>query len=301
MPNRTQIVILLIFALLSGCSSSKKEEVEPTAEEMYATARKNLDQKNWLTATDQLRELEAKYPYGVHAEQAQLDTIYAHYRSDQPGLAIAAADRFIKLHPTHESVDYAYYIKGLANDRESDSLFGRFTGRDDLSDRDARIILDAVNAFTDVYTLFPDSRYAPDAHVRVRRLTRSLAKHELTVAAYYFSRDAYVAVVNRAKGVIENYATTPSVEEALAMLVFAYQKMGFDDLSNDSKRVLALNFPESKYLASNGEALFRSKWQDVGFPKKSRKKEKLLASWISITTFVIYSIFAEKNDFLQVD
>ena len=272
MPNRTKIVILLIFALLAGCSGFKKEEVEPTAEEMYAIAKKSLGQKNWLTAIDQLRELEAKYPYGVHAEQAQLDTIYAHHRSNQPGLAIAAADRFIKLHPAHESVDYAYYIKGLANSQEKDSLFGRFTGRDDLSDRDASVIRDALNSFTDVYTLFPDSRYAADARARAHHLTNDLAKHELAVATYYFSRSAYVAVVNRAKNVIEDYATTPSVEEALALLVFSYREMGLDDLSNDSKRVLALNFPESEYLDRNGTALLMSKWDNVGSSKKADRK-----------------------------
>ncbi len=247
--TRNWLAALLMVTLLGGCSAFKdKDNPDATADELYAIAKESLDDKNWLTAIDQLRELEAKYPYGAHAEQAQIDTIYAYYRNDDTGLAIAAADRFIKLHPTHAAVDYAYYLKGLANYQENHSLFGRLTGRDDLSDRDASISRDALNAFNDVHTLFPNSRYAADSRARARHLTNSLARHELTVAAYYFSRDAHVAVVNRAKGVIEEYATTASVEDALALLIFAYQRMGLDELSRSARRVLALNFPRSEYL-----------------------------------------------------
>ncbi len=264
MPTRNwnRLIVPLVFALLGGCASNK-EEPEVTADEMYALAKESIEKKNWLTAIEQLRKLEAKYPYGTHAEQAQLDTIYAHYRSRETGLAIAAADRFIKLHPTHEAVDYAYYVKGLANHQENDSVFGRLTGQDDLSDRDASPAREALQAFTDVYTLFPDSRYAAEARARALYLTDSLARHELAVAAYYFSRNAFVAVVNRAKGVVENYATTPSVEEALALLVFAYHRMGLDDLSDAARRVLAFNFPQSEYLGEQGVDQLERKLGDL--------------------------------------
>lgn len=250
--TRNWIIILLVFAL-SGCASSETQEPEATADELYAIARQSMERKNWLTAVDALRAVEAQYPYGVHAEQAQLDTIYAYYRNGGTGLAIAAADRFIKLHPTHEAVDYAYYLKGLANYQENHSLFGRLTGRDDLSDRDANITRDALNAFNDVHTLFPNSRYATDARVRAHHLRNALARHELVVASYYFSRKAYVAVVNRAKRVVEEYHSTPSVEDALALLVFSYQQMQLDDLSAGARRVLALNFPNSTYLGEQGQ------------------------------------------------
>ena len=249
------LLLMLMVMLLSGCAGKDgktAEEPDQTAEELYAIAKRSLDNKNWLTAIDQLRQLEAKYPYGKHAEQAQLDTIYAHYRNNSDAQAISAADRFIKLHPTHASVDYAYYAKGLANYKENDSFFGRFTGRDDLSDRDASLMQNALDAFNDVHTLFPNSRYAPDARARADYLYKALARHELAVAAYYFTRNAHVAVVNRAKGIIENYAATPSVEEALALLMFCYRRMALEDLSADARRVLALNFPASVYLRKNG-------------------------------------------------
>ena len=250
MRIKSGLILLLAAIVLAGCSSFKKEKVDEnaTVEEMYALAKVSLDDEKWTTAVERLRALEAKYPYGVYAEQAQLDTIYAYYRNNEPGLAIAAADRFIKLHPAHSSVDYAYYLKGMASFEEDKSAFGVIIGKDDLSDRDPTLTRDALNAFRDVYTLFPESRYAPSARERVLYLTNTLAKHQIAIATYYFSKEAYVAVVNRAKGVVEDYPGAPAVEEALALLFRSYEAMGLNELADDSRRVLELNFPDSAYL-----------------------------------------------------
>lgn len=243
------IVILVAVVLTSGCSSSKKEEdLTQSVEELYAIAQEQMSKKNWETALEALKDLESKYSYGVYAEQAQLDAIYIHYRSEQVAEAIVAADRFIKLHPTHHAVDYAYYLKGLVSFSENKTLFGKITGRDDLSDRDASIIRDALVAFTELYTLFPNSEYAIDAKVRAKYLQNALAKHEIAVATYYYTRKAHVAVANRAKGIIENYPSTEVIEHALALLMFSYENMELDDLASDTRRVLALNFPQSDYL-----------------------------------------------------
>jgi len=249
------IGLIFLFAfLIAGCSIFKKEVVDEnaTVEELYARAKQNLDKNNWGAAIRQLQDLEAKYPYGVYAEQAQLDTAFAHFKSNQPGLATTAADRFIKLHPTHESVDYAYYLKGLASFEEDKSTIGYLLGKNDLSDRDPTLILKALNAFRDVYTLFPESRYAASSKERVGYLSNAMAKHEINIANYYFSKDAYVAVVNRAKVVIEEYPDTSSAEDALGLLYASYFKMGLDDLAEDSRRVLELNFPNSNYLDADG-------------------------------------------------
>ena len=247
---RNGLLVLLCLTVVSGCGTFKKEENtdEMTAEQLYDLARSKMEKKQWTSAIELLRTLEAKYPYGIYAEQAQLDTIYSYYLNEQVGLALAAADRFIKLHPTHDSVDYAYYLKGLVSFTEDKTLFGRLMGQDDLSDRDAAAINRALEAFEEVYTLFPDSRYAAESRTRAKYLRNALAKNEIAVARYYFTRDAHVAVVNRAKGVVENYSATPAVEDALALMMFSYIKMGFADLAEDSRRVLALNFPQSIYL-----------------------------------------------------
>ncbi len=272
------LMILIATMLASGCSSSKKDETETkSAEELYEIAKKQMSKKNWKEALESLQNLEAKYPYGVHAEQAQIDTIYAHYQDQQSGLAIAAADRFIKLHPTHRAVDYAYYLKGLASFSEDKSLFSQFVGKSDLSDRDATPIREALTVFKDVYTLFPNSQYALDARIRADGLIIALSQHEIAIANYYYTRKAYVAVVNRAKGIIENYPTTPAIEQALALLTFGYKNMGLDDLSGDTRRILALNFPDSGYL---NETVNTVKFFNQYSPKGD-KPELTNRTWLS--------------------
>ena len=263
-------ILILSSLLVTGCAifnKDKEDEEDKTAEELYSDARESMEKGNWETALGQLRTLEARYPYGKYAIQAQIDTVYIYYRSDQTGLALSAADRFIKLHPTHASVDYIYYLKGLSGFEEDSSLLGRLLGHDDLSDRDASPMYDALIAFQEVYTRFPDSRYAPDARARAQRLLDSMARNEIVVAKYYYSKDAHVAVVNRASGIVQDYASTPAVEEALVLMMSSYRKMGMSDLSDDARRVLEHNFPDSKYL---------DQYADIGADIKKPK-----TSWFS--------------------
>ncbi len=271
MRNRTWLVLIIAVILTSGCAalkSGKKLDPDATVEQLHDRAQKSLDGGNWSQAIQRMRDLEGKYPYGVYAEQAQLNTVYAYYKNKEPGLAIAAADRFIKLNPTHESVDYAYYLKGLSSFEEDQSNLGYLLGKDDLSDRDPTLTQNALNAFRDVYTLFPDSRYAARARERVAYLTNAIARHEIAIATYYFSREAHVAVVNRAKGVVENYPTTASVEMALALLMQSYKAMNLPELASDSRRVLELNFPDSRFLDS--DAKISGRW----YSQSARKKRK---------------------------
>ncbi len=272
------VLLLLVMAILSGCAMFKKDEIDEnaTVEELYALATESLEKGNWGDAVERLRTLEAKYPYGTYAEQAQLDTIFAYYRNSEPGLAIAAADRFIKLHPTHRSVDYAYFLKGQASYEEDQSTFGVLLGKDDLSDRDPTLTLNALNTFKDVYTLFPDSQYAPVARERVQYLTNTLAKHELAIARYYFARDAYVAAVNRAKGIVEDYPDTETVEEALGLLIACYSEMNLPELASDSRRVLELNFPDSPYLAESVQ--FQGARYTDGGQKPAKESKGFLSS-----------------------
>ena len=192
--------------------------------------------------------MESRFPYGKPAEQAQLDIAYAHYRNGDPELAVAAADRFIRLHPAHERVDYAYYLKGLATYREKSGFIGRLTGTDDLSNRDPRPARETYLTYRELVTRFPNSPYAADARQRMLHMVNVLAKHDVTVAKYYMSRGAYVAVLNRAKKVIQEYEQTPAVEDALGLMGVAYREMGMAELQADTRRVLETNFPDSHYL-----------------------------------------------------
>lgn len=245
---------LLVFASaltwLAGCATTPEDPTKDwTAERFYREARQALMSGNYETAIQYYQQLEARYPYGRYAEQAILESAYAYYKNEEPALAIAAADRFLRLHPTHPNADYAYYLKGLANFHGERGLFDWLLGgENDPSDHDPKAAREAYNAFRELVERFPNSRYAADARRRMAYLFEAQARHEIQVARFYYDRGAYVAAVNRSKYALEHYPRTPATEDALGLLALSYKKMGMTKLYEDARRVLALNFPDSRYL-----------------------------------------------------
>ncbi|HTP60922.1 MAG TPA: outer membrane protein assembly factor BamD [Burkholderiales bacterium] len=252
--------------LLSGCGllpGEKDETAGWSAQKLYGEAKDAMDSKTWDKAIKYLEKLEARYPYGKYAQQAQLDVAYAYWKDGQRASAIAAADRFIKLYPNHPNIDYAYYLKGLVNFNENQGLFS-IIDNPDMSERDSKGTRESFEAFKDLITRFPDSKYAEDARARMRYLVNSLAQYEVHVARYYMKRGAYVAAANRAQYAVLNYPNAPAIEEAVFIMVKAYDSLGMDDLRDAADRVMRKNFPESKYLT--GKATRTAPWWKLWDP-----------------------------------
>ena len=246
----TLISVCIILITLGGCQSKSKTDLSGIpAPELLATAKESIEDANYEKALNHLREIEARFPYGVYAQQSMLETAYLYHKKGEPELTIAAADRFIYTYPTHVNVDYAYYLKGLANYTTSRNFMAKLTGSKDFSDRDPQSSRQSFDAFKELTNRFPNSRYVEDSVKRMEALLKTIAKHDTNIAKFYLERGAYVAVVNRCKQVIEQYQDTPAVEDALGMMVIAYREMGLADLAKDSWRVLQTNFPNSRYLS----------------------------------------------------
>lgn len=234
--------------MLAACATPDRTK-DWTPERFYQEAKQQLEDGNLATAIKYFEQLESRYPYGRYTEQAQLELIYAHYKDNEPALSLAAADRFIRLHPTHPNVDYAYYLKGLVNFHgERNIVLALLGSKDDLIDRDPKGTRESYEAFRELAERFPNSRYAEDARQRMIYLRDAQARYEVRVARHYFDKGAYVATVNRCKQVLEQYPRTSAIEDALGLQAKAYQEMGLTKLREDNVRVLRTNFPESKYL-----------------------------------------------------
>jgi outer membrane protein assembly factor BamD len=206
-----------------------------------------MDGANYKRAIELYEKLERRYPFGRYAMQGQLDIAYAFYKSEEPEQAIAAADRFIKLYPQNPYVDYAYYLKGIVNYNRSVGFIDRFVPTDQ-SQRDPGSALDAFEDFGELVRRFPDSKYAADARQRMLYLRSNLAKSEVNVAEYYMKRGAYLAAANRAQYVIERFQRTSAVDDALEVLIEAYDRLGKNDLAADARRVLELNRREGRFI-----------------------------------------------------
>lgn len=238
-----RFIIYIAIALSLGACGPKKE-VDITAswsvERFYREARQELLRENYLTAIEYYETLESRYPFGKFATQAQIDVAYAYFKFNEPDSAITAIDRFVKLHPRHESVDYAYYLKGLVNYGRGGTLLD-FISERDMAEFDKNLILTAYDDFKLLVQRFPTSKYAADASKRMIYLRDELARADYKVASYYASRQAWVAVANRTKFILQNFQGSSVVRPALELQLQAYQQLGLDALARDTQRIIDLN------------------------------------------------------------
>ena len=249
MRSLAVIAALFLASLLAGCGllpEQKDETIGWSANKLFAEAKSASSEGLYDKAIKYYEKLESRYPYGRFAQQAQMEIAYAYWKSGELPSAVAACDRFIKLHPNHPNVDYVYYLKGLVTFNEDLGLMGQIS-RQDMTERDPKGARESFEAFRELITRYPDSKYTPDAVLRMKYLVNALAQLEVHVARYYMKRGAYLAAVNRAQFALKNYPEAPATEEALFIMVKGYDLMNMDDLRDDAERVMRKNYPNSEY------------------------------------------------------
>ena len=251
------LVLILGILVLPACGLFDGEGRDEfaglsTEEQFYRRANEQLNSQNFRGAISTYQALESRFPFGSFAAQAQIELVYAYYRNSDLEAARSAADRFIRLHPEDPNVDYAYYMKGLSSFTADRSIIDRFLPTDP-SKRDPGQARASFAEFSQLVALYPDSPYAPDARARMIFLRNTLATYEIHVARYYMTRRAYVAGLNRAKYVVENFQGTPAVPDAMAIMTEAYLRLGLNDLADTSLALLRDNYPQHASLDRNGQ------------------------------------------------
>jgi outer membrane protein assembly factor BamD len=271
-------LLLCTTLLVTGCSWLKgAEQINQEARDttdfseknFYEVIQDDLDAGFWQTAIENLEALEAQHPFGDYAEQAQLELIYARYRAGDFEAAIASADRFIRLHPQHPNVDYAYYLKGLSFYSKNKGFFEQLIPSDE-SKRDPGSARESLATFNELLNRYPDSPYGPDARKRTIYLRNNMARLEIHAANYYFLRGAYLAAANRGRYVVENYQMTPAVPDGLAVMAEAYHLMQMQDLSDDAVKLLVANYPQHPALDESGNFLYQE--ETAGFKRSWTNK-----------------------------
>ena len=260
MKNLSLMLLILSLSLTTGCSwlgwgdeeQTEEDSVGLTEKDFYERIQTSLNASNWTVAISNLQLLESQFPFGKYAEQGQLELIYAQYKSGDYESSIASADRFIRLHPQHPNVDYAFYVKGLSEISQTGGFFDSFLPTDS-SMRDIGEARGAFTTLTELLSRFPESPYAADARKRLVSLRNRLARAEIHVANYYFTRGAYLAAANRGRFVVENFQQSPAVPDGLAVMAQAYYLFEMKELADNSVEVLVANYPEHPSLDSNGQ------------------------------------------------
>jgi len=240
----------LVAALaLAGCGSAPVDEsAQWSAEKLYAEAKDEASGGNVERAIKLYERLEGRAAGTLLAQQAQLERAHLLYRTGEKAQALSTLERFIKLNPSSPALDYALYLQGVVNFNDNLGILGSVANID-LSERDQQASRDAYQSFRQLVEQFPRSRYAEDARARTDYIVNSLAAYEVHVARYYYRRGAYVAAANRAQQAVQDYQNSPASEEALAIMVRSYDRLGLSELRDDAERVLQRSFPKSAFLS----------------------------------------------------
>lgn len=264
MQKKLSTLAAVAFALSLSACGLLPDKVDETANwsapRLYSEAKDEMSSGGYDKAISYFEKLESRFPFGTYAQQAQIDIAYAHYRQGEQPEALAAIDRFIKLHPNHPNVDYMYYLRGLVNFNDKVSIFD-FLSKEDATERDPKAARDAFDAFKQVVDRFPDSTYAPDSLTRMKYLVNAMAQYDVHVANYYLRRGAYVAAANRAQSAVKEYRDAPAVQEALYIMVRSYDALGMQQLRDDAARVLQTNYPDSVYYRGGPVAEEKPWWK----------------------------------------
>lgn len=231
---------LLALSLLFGCSSSEDIVPDVPPSELYSDAQISLQSGNWLTAIEKLEALDSRYPFGAYSEQVQLDLIYAYYKNDDLALGLATIERFTRLNPTHEKMDWVLYMRGLTH-MAQDRNFMHDLFNVDRSDRDPEPVKAAFADFKKLLQRYPASPYAEDAHKRLFALKNRLAEYDLATADFYLRREAWIAAINRTQELQKTYPDTEAARKSLRIQLEAYKQLKLEDAIERTEKLIALN------------------------------------------------------------
>ena len=246
-PAALAASIVLALAVLVGCATEEEAYVERSVEELYNEAMDSLLDDDFEAAATGFAEVERQHPYSVWATRAQIMSAFVYYQGNLYDEAIAAAERFVELHPGHRDAAYGYYLIAMSYYEQISDV-----GRDQSTT--AR----ALQALEEVTRRFPGSVYARDARLKIDLARDHLAGKEMTVGRYYLRRGNHVAAIGRFRKVIELYQTTSHAPEALHRLTEAYLALGVPNEAQTSAAVLGHNYPGSRWYQHSYALLFDS-------------------------------------------
>ena len=260
------IMVILASSFLVGCNSDGPE-IEQPEKIYYDQAQRRMTAKNFYGAIEALEAIESRYPFGKYAEQAQVELIYAHFMNSETEASHSAAEKFIRLHPRHPNIDYAYFMKGLSSYTRDREFLTRVSDTD-LSNRDISGAKESFAELTEILTRFPDSQYVPYAKQRNVYLRNMIAKNELAAADYYLTIDAHVGAIRRANYVIENIPNSSENYRALKVLELSYEALGYSELLDDIRVVININYPDEESKQLSGQRSWS--WNFLNDSKPSR-------------------------------
>lgn len=188
---------IALFAVLSllfvGCAEKEFDPNNP--EKSYGIAKEPYDDETYEIALTRLGEFKARFPYSKFAVEAELLIANSHYELGHYTEAALAYEQFVKLHPKHPKVDFAYFRVGESYWQDAPEEI----------DREQEYTLKAVREWEKLIARLPDSTYAKQAKELVAQGKRRVAENIAFIYKFYCKQDLYPACAYRALQLADEY------------------------------------------------------------------------------------------------
>ena len=277
--NKTIIVYLACFIFIVSCSKNetkqsviKEKSLDLQVLEVYQEGMKFLEEGDALFAVKKFNEAEILFPQSVWAPKSALMAAYAYYSQDYYLDSITELERFLKIYPKHENLDYAYYLLGI-------SYYEQIVDET----KDLESITKAKEYFEIVLKNFSNTEYAIDAEFKVNLINDILAAKEIYIGRYYFEKKKWIPAINRFRTVVDDYDTTIYTAEALHRLVEVYYTIGLTTEAKKYAQLLGYNYQSSQWYEKSYSVFDKTyeKNKKANF-KKNKKNKSLIKKFKSL-------------------
>ena len=270
--NKLIFSLALIF-LITACSKNienesliKEKSLELQVLEVYKEGKESLERGDVLFAAKKFNEAEILFPQSTWAPKSALMAAYSYYIKDYYGDATAELNRFIRVYPYHENLDYAYYLLAI-------SYYEQIVDEK----KDLQSIINAKKTFSIVIDKFPNSEYALDAEFKIDLINDILAAKEMYVGRYYVDKKKWIPAINRFREVVDKYDTTIYVEEALYRLVEVHYLLGLKNEAEKYAKLLGYNYQSSTWYEKS-YVIFNKKYKTKKLMNiEKNKKSKIIS------------------------
>jgi outer membrane protein assembly factor BamD len=259
------LLAFTIFAILTGCSTHKKEETtisDPAL--LFKEGTTAIQEGNYKNAISSFETIEREHPTSKYAAEAAIRRAYSYYLNNAYDDAIFSIEDFLRQYPSHSSVEYMYYLKALCFYEQMVDI-----------ERDQQLTQQALEALDQVIVRFPKSKYALDAKFKRDLAFNQLAGKEMKIGMFYLKKGITSGAITRFKTVIDDYDTSIFVPEALYRMVEIYYSLGVNDQAIKYASVLNHNFRTNDW---NEKALNLLKHQS-NEPEDSLTKKIIRKVW----------------------
>ncbi len=235
MRNSVILVVLLLF--LSGCASTSEEKAAGEKQQL-TEAMKSVRDGYYDNAIEQFKALIENTGDPQQKFEAEIGLAYAYYKNNDFEPALNTCASLIEQYPTHEKLDYVFYLRGLIKMKQGELHLQRLLAAKAPTADYPEELREAYGYFSELINFYPQSEYLDQTYQQIDMIRQRLAKYELHLAHNKLALGNYQEAAHHAEYVNKYYTDNTSRKYALTIMIKSYKAMEMPQKVSAAERQL---------------------------------------------------------------